>query len=223
MATTERAMGNYISSALLAERLSYTRLNELVNIFHAEATATLATTTVSAVAVTGKGGGYTSTPTVVFTGGGGANAAATATMENGRVTAVTVTAGGTGYTSAPAVSFTGGGVDSTAKDAAIASVIERAEGEVDSMLSVAYETPVPSNAMVEGIALSLAIAELYMRSDFPDMPDKVKDSIKRAQELLDKLSTGKARLPVSGGVSSDSSGGLIFDSEDSNYSNMIGF
>lgn len=59
------------------------------------------------------GTGYTSAPTVVFTGAGtGATATATIDPSNGRVTAITVTAGGTGYTSAPTVSFTGGGTGS---------------------------------------------------------------------------------------------------------------
>src|SRR5205823_2120721 len=62
--------------------------------------------------VTSGGSGYTSAPTVVFSGGGGTGAAATAAIgasSTGGVTTVTVTSGGSGYTSAPAVSFTGGG------------------------------------------------------------------------------------------------------------------
>ena len=55
------------------------------------------------------GSGYTTPPTVNFTGGGGTGATATATITNGQVTAVTVTAPGTGYTTVPSVSFTGGG------------------------------------------------------------------------------------------------------------------
>ncbi len=64
---------------------------------------------VSSVTVTNGGTGYTSAPTVNFTGGAGTGAAGTATIINGAVTAVTVNLGGSGYTSAPAVSFTGGG------------------------------------------------------------------------------------------------------------------
>lgn len=55
----------------------------------------------------GKGGsGYTSAPTVVFSGSGGATAVAV--LFGGRVDSVTVTNGGS-YTSTPTVSFTGGG------------------------------------------------------------------------------------------------------------------
>ena len=57
----------------------------------------------------GGGSGYTSAPTVAFSGGGGSSAAATATVSGGKVTKVTMTNNGTGYTSVPTVSFSGGG------------------------------------------------------------------------------------------------------------------
>jgi hypothetical protein len=60
--------------------------------------------------VTNGGSGYTSAPTVVFTGGGGTGAAATATVSSaGVVTGITLTSAGSGYTSAPTISFSGGG------------------------------------------------------------------------------------------------------------------
>jgi hypothetical protein len=65
--------------------------------------------TITSVTVTAGGSGYTSAPTVTFTGGGGTGAAATATVAGGAVTAVTLTSPGTGYTSAPTITFTGGG------------------------------------------------------------------------------------------------------------------
>ena len=60
------------------------------------------------IAVSAGGTGYTSAPTVTFTGGGGTGATATATVSGGVVTAVTVTGVGSGYTSAPTIGFTGG-------------------------------------------------------------------------------------------------------------------
>ena len=60
------------------------------------------------IAVSAGGTGYTSAPTVTFTGGGGTGATATATVAGGVVTAVTVTGVGSGYTSAPTIGFTGG-------------------------------------------------------------------------------------------------------------------
>jgi len=60
------------------------------------------------IAVSAGGSGYTSAPTVTFTGGGGSGATATATVAGGVVTSIAVTAGGSGYTSAPTIGFTGG-------------------------------------------------------------------------------------------------------------------
>jgi hypothetical protein len=68
-----------------------------------------AATTISQVTVLEGGQDYTSAPTVVFTGGGGASAAATAIVRDRRVVGITVTNFGTGYTSAPVITFTGGG------------------------------------------------------------------------------------------------------------------
>ncbi|WP_256672229.1 phage tail tube protein [Pseudomonas sp. ANT_J12] len=66
----------------------------------------------------GAGGtGYTTAPTVAFTGGGGTGAAGTATVSGGAVTGVTITNPGTGYTSPPTVAFTGAGTGATATTA----------------------------------------------------------------------------------------------------------
>lgn len=67
------------------------------------------TRAVDAVVVTNGGTGYTSAPSVSFSGGGGSGAAGTAVVANGKVIAVTMTAAGTGYTSTPTVGFSGGG------------------------------------------------------------------------------------------------------------------
>ena len=55
------------------------------------------------------GSGYTSAPTVSFSGGGGSGATGTASVSNGLVTGVSITAGGSGDTSAPGISYSGGG------------------------------------------------------------------------------------------------------------------
>ena len=66
------------------------------------------------------GSGYTSAPTVSFSGGGGSGAAATAVINAaGRVIGVTLTAFGSGYTSAPTVSFSGGGGSGAAATAVV--------------------------------------------------------------------------------------------------------
>ncbi|HRO18611.1 MAG TPA: hypothetical protein PLU07_10495 [Ferruginibacter sp.] len=65
------------------------------------------------------GTGYTSAPTVAFSGGGGSNAAGTAVVVKGRVVSVTITNGGSGYTTAPTVAFTGGGSTGAAATAVV--------------------------------------------------------------------------------------------------------
>jgi hypothetical protein len=64
---------------------------------------------VASITLTNGGSNYTSTPTVVISGGGGTGAMATAKVTNGKINAITVTNGGSGYTSTPVISFTGGG------------------------------------------------------------------------------------------------------------------
>jgi hypothetical protein len=71
---------------------------------------------VDLLTVTNPGSGYTTPPTVSFSGGGGNGAAATAVIDTtagsptiGQVLAINVSNGGAGYTSAPNVMLTGGG------------------------------------------------------------------------------------------------------------------
>ena len=73
------------------------------------ATATTLSSKVKEVTVTAGGSGYTSAPTVSFSGGGGTGAAATASISANQVVSITVTNGGSGYTSPPTISFSGGG------------------------------------------------------------------------------------------------------------------
>ena len=61
------------------------------------------------ISVSNGGTGWTSAPTVTFTGGGGAGAAATAYISGGVIVAIVVTNGGSGWTSAPTIGFSGGG------------------------------------------------------------------------------------------------------------------
>lgn len=73
---------------------------------------------VKSVTVSNQGAGYTSTPTVSFTGGSGSGAAAIAVRGTGanvsKVIRVDITDPGVGYKTAPTVVFTGGGFSSTA-------------------------------------------------------------------------------------------------------------
>ena len=72
----------------------------------------LATATVQVVngfvigaTVTDGGGGYTNTPVVTISGGGGSGATARASISNGVVTAVSILTAGTGYTSVPTLTI----------------------------------------------------------------------------------------------------------------------
>ena len=73
---------------------------------------------VKSVTVTNQGTGYTSVPTVSFTGGSGSGATATAVRGTGsnlgKIIRVDITNPGVGYTTAPTVVFTGGGFSTTA-------------------------------------------------------------------------------------------------------------
>ncbi len=111
--------------------------------------------TLNYITVDDGGSGYTSAPTVSFSGGGGSGATATATVSNGVVTAVTITDAGSGYTSAPTVAFTGGGgtgAEATAtiytdsivlyyakKPAAFVATTLTAEPEIPSDYHMIYE------------------------------------------------------------------------------------
>ena len=60
---------------------------------------------VRTITVTNGGAGYTSVPTVSFTGGGGSGATATAVISSGAVTSILVTSGGEDYEEAPTVTI----------------------------------------------------------------------------------------------------------------------
>ncbi|MBI6920292.1 phage tail protein [Pseudomonas monteilii] len=62
----------------------------------------------AAIELTNGGTGYTSAPTVAFSGGGGTGAAATAIVSGGKVVGFTITNAGSGYTSKPTITLTGG-------------------------------------------------------------------------------------------------------------------
>ncbi len=64
---------------------------------------------ISTITVGNQGTGYTTIPTVAITGGGGTGATAVASISAGKVTAITITNRGSGYTSAPTIAITGGG------------------------------------------------------------------------------------------------------------------
>ncbi len=74
---------------------------------------------IASVTVTSGGTGYSSAPTVSFTGGGGTGGAGTTVLSSGAVQSVTITAAGSGYTSNPTVVFNGGSSLVTAAGTAV--------------------------------------------------------------------------------------------------------
>ena len=85
-----------------------------------ESNYTASSTVVSRLFVSNSGGtGYTSAPTVSFSGGGGTGAAATALINAGKVYGFTITNAGSGYTGNPTVALAGGGFSSAATARAI--------------------------------------------------------------------------------------------------------
>lgn len=78
----------------------------------ATGTAVMSSGAVASVTIVTGGSGYTDTPKVVFSdGGGGTGAYATAILTAGVVTGITIVAGGSGYLSTPTVTFVGGTQD----------------------------------------------------------------------------------------------------------------
>ena len=84
---------------------------------------------VQAINVTNGGSGYTSEPTVTFTGGNGTNAEAVAVISSGSVIGVNVTNKGLSFTEAPVISFSGGGGSAAAATATIIAAPEFLGGE----------------------------------------------------------------------------------------------
>jgi hypothetical protein len=75
---------------------------------------------VEGVTITAPGTGYTSLPTVAFSGGGGSGAAGTAFLVGTSVASVGSIVGGAGYTTAPTVTLTGGGGSGATATATVA-------------------------------------------------------------------------------------------------------
>jgi hypothetical protein len=69
-----------------------------------------AASSVTGIAITAGGTGYSAATTVSFAGGGGTGATGTVTVTSGAVAAVTITAGGSGYIAAPTVTFADPGI-----------------------------------------------------------------------------------------------------------------
>ncbi|MFD1257524.1 RagB/SusD family nutrient uptake outer membrane protein [Mucilaginibacter terrae] len=82
---------------------------------------------VKTITITNGGAGYTSAPTLTFTGGGGSGATAVATVTSGVVTAINIIETGNNYTGNPTVVFTGGGATAAATATTTVSSVAEAD------------------------------------------------------------------------------------------------
>lgn len=109
----------------------------------AKASAAVRNGAVTGVSISNGGGAYASTPSVVFSGGGGSGAAGIPVMLGGAVVGVTVTSGGSGYTGAPSVSFSGGGIAAPAP-ATISLNTDGAHGDLASVAAAINAAAIPN-------------------------------------------------------------------------------
>ena len=118
---------------------------------------------INQVTITNAGSGYTSAPTIAFSGGSGTGAAATATISDGKITAITVTNNGYNYTSAPTISISGGGGSSGAATCTIDS--DFALGylfDYEIQLPTIYRTTQQQQQFRSDIQASLVIQRLKL-------------------------------------------------------------
>lgn len=111
-------------------------------------TVTLASTVITAVAVTAGGTGYNVPPAITVTGGGGSGAVITATTAGGIITGFVVVFGGTGYTSAPTINIQPAGYGS----GAIATSVElTGNRQVTLSASARYVKGSPERAFLNSL------------------------------------------------------------------------
>jgi hypothetical protein len=114
-------------------------------------TGALATQIVGVTIVSG-GYNYTTAPTILFTGGGGAGATATCTVLNGSIVSVTVSINGSGYSSAPTV---------TALTNSLTSVTTNTWGKNYSTATVTIAQPQGLNPTAYVVSTSITQGTYY--------------------------------------------------------------
>ena len=115
-------------------------------------------TTVVDGTVTAGGTGYSSVPTVAFSGGGGSGAAATAVLTSQVVTSITMTNLGTGYTSVPTIAFSGGSGSGAAATAVL--------GKADAITAQTTGTMTMNTVQSDVASLNTMTMEFQFASGF---------------------------------------------------------
>lgn len=160
----------------------------------------LATNPVSStVTITNGGSGYTTPPSVAFSGGGGTGATGVAVLTADKVTGVTITSGGSGYTSAPAIVFSGGGGSGAAATATVDTTKDSNASVQKVMLSVPFLAIVNVPAlMVKTVDITFDM-EVKSSESHHDSEDK-----ELAVDVTAKVGWGpfSAEVKVHGSVSS---------------------
>lgn len=128
---------------------------------------------VTSVTLTAVGSGYTSAPTVTFSGGGGTGAAGFAVMNTGfdagQVLSITITNPGSGYTTAPAVTLTGGGGSGATATASlgITGIVVTSPGSLYTMPpNVTITDPTGSGAAAAATLTDGAVSGISVTSGF---------------------------------------------------------
>jgi len=111
---------------------------------------------VSGTTITAGGSGYTSAPTVTFSGGGAwKQATGVAQISGGAVVGIVVTDPGRGYASAPSITFAGGGGTSATATAAVSTITYTRFNDfaIKIVLKSSNSSSVPAVKNLRGIAL----------------------------------------------------------------------
>lgn len=89
------------------------------------------------------------------------------------------------------------GLSAGNKEKLIDNVIDEAEETCNASLSNLYITPLPASSYIKGLALKIAIYEMYMRGISGAVPPKFKDARAEALKELEEVGSGKKQPPRS--------------------------
>jgi hypothetical protein len=166
--------GNYAQSAASAATMVIPDYGDIITVTGTATVNYIKTNTqntmsgkVFLVSMTNNGTGYTSAPTVTFTGGGGSGASGTAAVAaDGKVYGVYIDNFGSGYTSAPTITFSGGG-----GSGATALAFINCDNSFDRVITLAFENAATINSGTGNIYLASTfvgstIKTLVLRSSF---------------------------------------------------------
>ena len=115
--------------------------------------------------------------------------------------------------------------DSQKATTLINNIINRACGRLDMYLANRYTVPLQTvTGAIEDYTLTFAEYELYSRTDWPDIPEKLQKKYDNMLKELDKIASGELSIPI---AAEEEKGTAIFNIESDTliYSsdNMLGY